>query len=226
MDIYQLLKKIGDTSMSKNMNLRYIQKQLEQHCVQILGQEESAIHAVLVPLISIADEWHVAFEVRSEKLRRQPGEICFPGGRVDASDTNAQRAAVRETCEELGIEEEGIEMMGALDYLVTPFQVTIYPFVGKLSMDVSAIHPNPDEVGEVFYVPLDFLFQATPECYYLDLYAEPQRDFPFHLIPRRESYNWRTGKIPEYFYFYKEYVIWGMTARILHHFLDIAKQGK
>ncbi|NEU34154.1 CoA pyrophosphatase, partial [bacterium LRH843] len=57
--------------------------------------------AVLVPLVQKQDELHVLFEVRAHHLRRQPGEICFPGGKIEPNDSTPQDAAVRETTEEL-----------------------------------------------------------------------------------------------------------------------------
>ena len=53
---------------------------------EILGHEQLLKYAVLLPLIEVHNETHILFEVRSMSLRRQPGEICFPGGKVDPED--------------------------------------------------------------------------------------------------------------------------------------------
>lgn len=210
--------------MLKKQSLQTIQNQIKNRQAQILDYEQFKKSAVLVPLIKLDDVWHVVFEVRSEHLRRQPGDICFPGGRIDPDDASPKEAAIRETSEELGIEKESIAVWGPLDYLVTPFKLVIYPFLGELRVNQESIKPNKAEVKEVFYVPLPFLLETTPEYYELKLYSEPQAGFPIHLIPRQENYRWRSGTVPEYFYFYEKYVIWGMTARILHHFLGFFKK--
>lgn len=75
--------------------------------------------AVLVPLIDTKQGPAVLFEVRAAGLGWQPGDVCFPGGRYECGDDSFAKTAVRETCEELGITEDKIELCGELDYLVT-----------------------------------------------------------------------------------------------------------
>ena len=72
---------------------------------EILGHEKLPKYAVLLPLIEVENETHILFEVRSLSLRRQPGEICFPGGKIDPEDSDQRKCAIRETTEELGINE-------------------------------------------------------------------------------------------------------------------------
>lgn len=186
----------------------------------ILGSETCSEFAVLLPLIEINEEVHILFEVRSLHLRRQPGEICFPGGKVDEQDKNKQYTAVRETTEELGIQESCITNVFPLDYIVTPFGTIIYPYVGTLS-DSAQLKPNPSEVAEIFTVPLSFLQQVAPEIYSVQLKVEPEKAFPLHAIAGGENYNWQTGHMDEHFYYYEDKVIWGLTARILSHFLEV-----
>lgn len=209
--------------MLKNQSLQEIQEKVKKRQAQMLDFDQFKKSAVLVPLIKLENVWHVAFEVRSLHLRQQPGDICFPGGRMDPLDASPKETAIRETSEELGIEKENIHVWGPLDYLVNPFKLIIYPYLGELRVTKERIKPN-QEVKEVFYVPLPYLLETTPEYYELKLYSEPQTGFPIHLIPGQENYRWRSGTVPEYFYFYKDYVIWGMTARILHHFLGFFKK--
>ena len=72
----------------------------------------------MLPLIEINNETHVLFEVRSLNLRRQPGEICFPGGKIEQDDVDQRQCAIRETSEELGIHESDIENVIPLDYML------------------------------------------------------------------------------------------------------------
>lgn len=157
-------------------------------------------------------------------LRRQPGEICFPGGRVDPGDTDEKQAAIRETVEELGIKRESITGVQPLDYLISPFGMIIYPFAGFIE-DAGAIQPNEAEVGEVFTVPLDFFMAAKPEVYHVHFKPEPEENFPFDWVPGGKNYNWRARGMEEYFYHYEGRIIWGLTARILAHFVAIIQEN-
>lgn len=186
----------------------------------LLGREKYSKYAVLLPLIEKEDGLHILFEVRSYELRRQPGEICFPGGRIDKSDLSEAHTAVRETTEELGIKAEDITNVSPLDYMVNPFGTIIYPYIGIIS-DPKQIQPNPSEVAEVFTVPLSYLREVKPEIYQINFRLEPEKNFPFNQIIGGEKYNWQARTMEEHFYYYGDKVIWGLTARILSHFLSL-----
>ena len=204
------------------MELEPILSKLKNHTPKILGSEKFSKYAVMVPLIEKEDGIHVLLEVRSLELRRQPGVICFPGGRIDAQDTNEKAAAIRETVEELGVSHEYISNVYPLDFMISPFGMMIYPFVGYINTP-NTIVPNPSEVGEIFTVPLSFLIKNEPEIYKIEFKAEPEVNFPFDLIVGGENYNWRTRGIEEYFYRYDGKVIWGLTAKILAHFIELLR---
>jgi len=188
----------------------------------ILGHEKSYIYAVMLPLVQIDGEIQVLFEKRSPQLRLQPGEICFPGGGIEDLDSNYAGASVRETCEELGLKEEDIDLVCALDILINPYNAITYPFVGFIR-DCNLIRPNHEEVDEVFYIPLSYLLENRPIFRKMDLRYEPPEDFPFELIPQGKNYPFRPAAHPLLFYVWKNYVIWGMTARILYHFLGLIR---
>lgn len=204
------------------MDLEKILEGVKDRKPSILGSENFAKFAILLPLIRVGNDIHVLFEVRSKKLRSQPGEICFPGGRIDLQDKTEKDAALRETNEELGISQTEISDVFPLDYLVSPFGMIIYPFAGFIKSPES-INPNPAEVAEVFSVPLSFFTKKMPQIYRINLEVQPEENFPFDLIIGGENYNWRTRKIDEYFYIYEDKVIWGLTAKILSHFVDLVK---
>mgnify|MGYP000126448359 FL=1 len=179
-------------------------------------------YSVLLPLVKIDDSWHVLFEVRSEKLDRQPNEISFPGGKVEENET-FKDGAIRETCEELNIQPSSITVLGELDYIMSN-NSAVYGFVGVLEdIDVDYIEYNEKEVDHVFTVPLDFFLSNEPEVHYTKLEVVPNEDFPYHLIQNGRDYNWNKGKQVVYFYVYEDYVIWGMTARFMKNFVDILK---
>jgi peroxisomal coenzyme A diphosphatase NUDT7 len=204
------------------MELTTILTKLKKHTPSILGSERFSKYAVMLPLIQKEDGLHVLFEVRSLELRRQPGEICFPGGRIDPEDSDEKAAAIRETIEELGVKKEDITGVFPLDFMISPFGMMIYPFVGIINSPES-IRPNPAEVGEIFTVPLTYFLKKDPEIFHINFKVEPEENFPFNLVIGGANYNWRTRTIDEYFYTYKEKAIWGLTAKILSHFIDILR---
>lgn len=178
--------------------------------------------AVLLPIVKTEDGPAVLFEVRAKTLKRQPGEICFPGGKYECEDRSFEFTAIRETCEELGLLAEDIEICGELDSLVTHMGPIIHPFVGLLHHP-EKISFNPDEVEEVFTVPLKWLLNNEPMVCGMELADRPLEDFPLELVPGRDK-DWRYRKTYNvYFYQYNGYVIWGLTARMLYAFLKRCK---
>lgn len=176
-------------------------------------------YGIIIPLVNIDHKWHLLYEKRALKLKRQPGEICFPGGKLEPGET-AIAAAIRECCEELGISKSQIEIIGPMDYLLTPFHDQLTPFVAILHIDhPSDLAINHHEVAEVFYVPLEHFIAHPPQRHTLDLSYRARADFPYQLIDRNEDYDWRVGTYDVLFYRYNHYVIWGMTAKLTHHLL-------
>ncbi|MBM7663507.1 8-oxo-dGTP pyrophosphatase MutT (NUDIX family) [Bacillus mesophilus] len=206
------------------MDSQTIKNKVNGHIPSVLGHEKLSKYAVLLPLIEIEEEVHVLFEIRSEQLRRQPGDICFPGGRIDYSDQTNMAAALRETREELGIHEEDIQEVFPLDYLISPFGMMIFSFVGFIQ-SLDSIKLNPAEVGEIFVVPLSFFLENEPEVYHVNFKVQPDESFPVNLIAGGENYDWKIRKQEEHFYNYENKVIWGLTAKILLHFVELLKKG-
>jgi len=189
----------------------------------ILGHENYFESAVTLPLVEKDGQLCVLFQKRANNVL-QPGEVSFPGGRIESTDGSPQEAAIRETCEELGLKAEHIEVIAPLDIMVSPFNAIVYPFLVKI-ITPELITPNPEEVAEIFYVPLDFLIDYEPLYKYLWVSVEYSEDFPFELIPHGKDYPFRKGILPQYFYIWEHRVIWGLTARILQHFLTLLKNS-
>lgn len=203
------------------MNYSFLEGRLRHHNRKILGSENFKNFAVLLPIIEKEGKIHILFEVRSFELKRQPGEICFPGGKVEEEDKTEQETAIRETIEELGIKREDITKVFPLDYIVNFGQI-IYPFVGFLKPETT-LQFNQAEVAEVFYVPLDYLLSVQPDVYKIRYQVQPEENFPFDKIINGEQYHWRLRQTEEYFYDYEDKTIWGLTAKILTHFLSLIK---
>lgn len=182
-------------------------------------------YAVLIPLIDHGGRWEIIYELRSMKLNKQPGEISFPGGKVEPGETYRE-AAIRETEEELLISRDHIEVIGELDYIVSHENITVYCFLGIIhGLDFDDISPSEDEVDHIFTVPLDYLLETEPDHYNLGVGTMLNEKFPYNLIPNGRDYDWRMGVNNVYFYFYDEYIIWGLTAKMTKSFIDIVKEG-
>lgn len=205
------------------MDSNSILRKMRQHTPSVLGNEEYAKYAVLLPLVEIDNEIHILFEIRSHQLRRQPGEICFPGGKMDQQDQTEQDTAIRETMEELCISETEITDVFPFDYLVSPFGMMIYTHVGTIK-NLHQIKPNTAEVAEIFTVPLSFFMDTKPKIHHVDFEPNPEENFPHDLVPGGENYNWRTSRVDEHFYIYDDKVIWGLTARIITEFVEFLKR--
>nr|WP_309098901.1 CoA pyrophosphatase [Fredinandcohnia onubensis] len=206
------------------MEIDKIVNVVKERTPSLLGRGDFKRFSILLPLIKKDNDVHILFEVRSNQLRRQPGEICFPGGKMDPTDRDEQHTAIRETMEELGLKESDITNVSPLDYFVSPFGTIIYPFVGVIN-NPNEIHPNPAEVGEVFSIPLSFFQSNPPQIFKVKFHVEPEENFPFNDIIGGENYKWQVRGMDECFYYYEDRVIWGLTAGILKHFLEVIEKS-
>ena len=167
--------------------------------------------AVLIPVLIRDGSYHVLYEVRSSKLHTQPGEVCFPGGRIEAGETPLE-AAIRETTEELCVRRDQIEIVGELEKTVGPGGIPFYSFVAVLHGYDGTW--SGEEVESVFTLPLDWILSREPDIYQVKLENRIPEDFPFELIPGGRSYHWRSRSYPVPFYTGTDPMLWGMTARV------------
>lgn len=175
-------------------------------------------YAVLAPFLPKTKEF--LFEVRSTSLKNQPGEICFPGGKIEVDETPDQ-AAVRETTEELLLPRDNIELIAPLDIFMLPYHLTVHPFLATINNYQGTF--QSDEVAEVFTVPFDFFLNSNPAVYQNTVSVSASKDFPYELLGITD-YPWRTSSYPVLFYQYKNRVIWGMTARFMSNIVELYKK--
>ena len=189
------------------------------------GNEEFfKFFSVLVPVVEKEGKLYLLYERRARDMKRQPGEICFPGGELEQDETTKE-CALRETWEEIGIPQESIRVVSQLDTIYTYSNFAMYCYLGIV--DAKALDHmvlNPGEVEEAFLVELDWLLTHEPEIYWTDVIPEPPEGFPYEKVRGGMPYSWRKGKAPVPVY--EEYdgnVIWGLTARITKRFTDVIK---
>ncbi len=178
--------------------------------------------AVLIPLVQIDQDWHVVFEVRAHTMRQQPGEISFPGGRLEKGETPVE-AAIRETCEELEVSADKVEVVGKLRPLATPHRQLIYPFVGILS-EVPSVE-GTDEVDHLFTVPVSTLLMIDPFHGEMEWTMSPDQNIPLDRLANAKAYEKRVIKMREPFYEHEDYIIWGLTGKFLTQFIKRIKEN-
>ena len=150
--------------------------------------------AVLVPLVEKSNGTEIILTIRSNDLPSHAGQISFPGGKVDAEDKNPVDTAYREAFEEIGLSEKHIKRLGYLDITTTGTNYMILPVVGLIDIDFLP-KINRNEVEDIIYLPLEFIEQKN------------------NLKHVDKEFNGTRKSF--YLYQYKEYSIWGATARIL-----------
>ncbi len=202
-----------------SMDLEKMKNGLNQNQPLFIGEDTAMRFAVLIPLVQVNEEWHVLFEVRSLTMRKQPGDISFPGGRIDPTDATPADAAIRETHEELGVNPARIRILGQMSAFIPNSSYVVYPFVGIID-DHLTHQINKEEVEKVFTVPVKWLLNHQPYKHLVPMQPMPLTDFPYDKIANGNQYQWRAREIEEWFYDYEQYTIWGLTARILRHFID------
>lgn len=191
----------------------------ENHAPGLLGVRRN--YAVLCPFVEQNGEPHVLLEVRAKELR-QGGEVCFPGGAMEAGETAAE-CALRETEEELGIPRGEVTIFGESDFQAGQDGFLLRPLLGEVTEEgFAAMRPSAAEVAEVFTVPLRFFRHTEPELYTYELVPNIPPEFPYEAVGVSREYPWRGGKVQVPIWYYEGHVIWGLTARVL---LDITREA-
>ncbi len=155
--------------------------------------------AVLIGLLERGDGPNVVLTQRTGHLNSHAGQVAFPGGKIDPTDDGPVEAALREADEEIGLSPAAVEPIGHLAPYLTGSGYRVVPIIGLIQTE-TAFRPNPDEVEDVFEVPLNFLMDPANH--------------------QKLSRKWQGKR--RYFYAmpYGERYIWGVTAGIIRSLYD------
>ena len=170
-----------------------IERVLYHRTIKRITGENLKASAVVVPVFRDRGQYHILFTERSDDVVFHKGQVCFPGGTREPSDSDLLQTALREAKEEIGLDVKDIEILGELDDVVTLVSgYVVSPFVAFIP------HPYPlktngKEVKGTFSVPLSFLMDEA--------------NF------KQDSYS----------YEYEGHIIWGATARILRQFIALLR---
>lgn len=183
-------------------------------------------YSIFIPIVEREGETCLLFELRSNTIERQPGEVCFPGGMVEEGESYWE-AAIRETMEELGIGEydrEFVQICGQIGIMSQYQGSVIHCYYGTILEELlDKLAPSKDEVAELFYVPVNWLLKNSPKIYQTKIMAEVPEDFPYELIGSEKNYKWGYGIMNIPIWKYEKYGIWGLTGRVTMKLIEHLK---
>ncbi len=128
--------------------------------------------------------------------------MAFPGGHVEESDANRAATALRELHEEMNIPPNDVEFIGSIGHFQTINNKDIEAFIG-IWTETGEIKFDLSEISRVFKIPISHLLD----------------------IHKKEKFSGRAPGLHELVYPYEDVVIWGVTAKIVHHFLEITSSA-
>ena len=152
------------------------------------GREGAPVPAaVLVPLVNRPQGLQLLLTERSAHLPDHPGQISFPGGRLDSGDADHAAAALRETMEEIGLPATKVRVLGRLAEYETVSGYRVLPIVGWIEPPFE-LAPDPVEVADIFEVPLEFILDPANHRRHFRMLGTLRRDY--WAIPWSHRYIW------------------------------------
>ena len=159
---------------------------------------------VLIPVRQHETGLSVLLTQRSADLKHHAGQVSFPGGRMEESDADIEATALRETCEEVGISEDEVAIIGYLETMPTVTGYAVTPVVGLVDGGVD-LTIDRTEVEFAFEVPLPFLLDPAN-----------------HRLVDRE---WQGLSFSMVEFHFDGKRIWGATAQMLMRFIKLIKNN-
>ena len=163
------------------------------------GRPQASVLIAILNYGEYIENPELIYTQRSNHLSKHSGEVSFPGGKADDSDTSLFETALRESNEEMSLKSEDVTELGKLNYLISRHKIEVNPFVASIDRPQD-LKPN-EEIQEIFTVPLKFLLDP----------ANIERE----SIERQGS----VWEVPTWNL--KNQKIWGLTAMITVNFLNV-----
>ncbi|HMS27551.1 MAG TPA: CoA pyrophosphatase [Burkholderiaceae bacterium] len=177
-------------------------------------EREPANAAVLIPLV-MRDELMVLLTQRTQNLSTHAGQIAFPGGKSDLSDTDNVATALRESQEEIGLDASFVEVIGSLPNYITGTHFIVSPVIALIKPGFHIL-PNPIEVDHVFEVPLSFLMHPGNHNEHEVLWQGQQRRW-FSMPYPKQNPDGNLATLNEVKDEDATHFIWGATAGMLRN---------
>ena len=200
-----LVALLASFAMSHNYSalpalIERLSRQLQSRNPRRLAVDHAGRAAVLMPILPHGEEFCFLLTQRTHKVETHKGQISFPGGIQEDSDSNLLQTALRETWEEIGLASEGIHILGEFDEYLSITGLIVTPFAAWVGGPLN-LAPNPDEVDEVLEVPFGVF-----------------RDSRLLRVETRV----RLGvERKVYFYDFQGKEVWGLTAQIIKDLLTL-----
>ncbi len=169
------------------------------HVPRTVADEEHDA-AVLAPVVTRGDDYHLLFTKRADHLGEHAGQMSFPGGGREPSDADLRATALREAEEEIDLRADEADVVGLLDDIRTTSRYAVTPYVARVP-DREYV-PDEREVAEIAMLPVAGLLDP-------DNYEVERREHPQY------------GEAIVHFFHVDGYTVWGATARILVQLLEL-----
>lgn len=167
--------------------------------------------AVLIPMVPLDNQWHILYIRRScNDQDRHSGQVAFPGGRMEDIDSSHEDTALREAHEEVGIQPNGVQLLGKIAPYVTISNYAVTPVVGILEWPTT-LSLQASEVARAFLVPISWLQDA--------------QNFSYRARKEMDPLSARRHPIIVFEEFDGE-ILWGATARMTLNFLKAVSEGQ
>jgi 8-oxo-dGTP pyrophosphatase MutT (NUDIX family) len=190
---------IGHILADKNELKRHIQRILKNRRRRIIPKEDLRESAVLIPICWDKSEPYIIVTMRSMNVEHHKGEISFPGGRAEPDDEGLIHTALREAHEEIGLRQDEVDVLGILDDHISIMGYHITPVVGSVPY------------------PYEFVINSESET----LLYVPLRQALMDTVWMAEKTSFMGREINIYYLEIDGGVVWGATARMLKHFVDL-----
>lgn len=181
----------------------YISSQLKKIPAQPIIMDTISA-GVLVPFLFENNTWKILFTQRTNQVKNHKGQVSFPGGASEPQDRSIVDTALREAFEEIGLERDNFQIYGSMQRLESVSGYCVYPIVGRIRKPYSYTLERR-EVESIFTVPVRFLFDAKNW--------------------QEQDYHYKNRQYDKVIVYkdYKQYKIWGVTARIVIDLYQLLK---